>query len=185
MCIVVKNYVNVLNNFLVYICKDVGFEVCNIVLDCNFVIVLLFWMIDCFLILDGVVVIILVVDDVVEDMVYNIGFCVVIYINDYFLMLCWDVLVFEGLVKVIYILLLMVGVILEDISFVEVYDCFIIVELLIYEVMGLMFKGQGVCVINDGLVYVDGKLLVNVFGGFKVKGYLVGVIGVFMYVLVV
>lgn len=39
--------------------------------------------------------------------------------------------------------------------------------------------------IVEGIIVKDGKLLVNFLGGLKFKGYLVGVIGVLMYVMVV
>ncbi len=72
---------------------------------------------------------------------------------------------------------------LRDIDFAEVHDCFTIAELLIYEAMGLTQKGQGARAIDDGIVYRDGVLPVDLSGGLKAKGHPVGATGVSMYAL--
>ena len=75
------------------------------------------------------------------------------------------------------------GVALDDIDFAEVHDCFTIAELLTYEAMGLAPKGQGARAIEDGSVYRDGRLPVNLSGGLKAKGHPVGATGVSMHAI--
>lgn len=77
----------------------------------------------------------------------------------------------------------MAGVGLEDLDFAEVHDCFTIAELLMYEAMGLTEPGQGARAIEEGWVFKDGKLPVNVSGGLKAKGHPVGATGVSQHVI--
>ena len=77
----------------------------------------------------------------------------------------------------------MAGVGLEDLDFAEVHDCFTIAELLMYEAMGLTESGQGARAIEEGWVFKDGKLPINVSGGLKAKGHPVGATGVSQHVI--
>ncbi|MBT2585049.1 acetyl-CoA acetyltransferase [Arthrobacter sp. ISL-95] len=77
----------------------------------------------------------------------------------------------------------MAGVGLEDLDFAEVHDCFTIAELIMYETMGLTPRGEGARAIQEGWVYKDGKLPVNVSGGLKAKGHPVGATGVSQHVI--
>jgi acetyl-CoA C-acetyltransferase len=77
----------------------------------------------------------------------------------------------------------MAGVGLEDLDFAEVHDCFTIAELLMYEAMGLTEPGQGSRAIEEGWVFKDGKLPINVSGGLKAKGHPVGATGVSQHVV--
>jgi acetyl-CoA C-acetyltransferase len=77
----------------------------------------------------------------------------------------------------------MAGVGLEDLDFAEVHDCFTIAELLMYEAMGLTERGQGARALEEGWVFKDGKLPVNVSGGLKAKGHPVGATGVSQHVI--
>lgn len=77
----------------------------------------------------------------------------------------------------------MAGVGLEGLDFAEVHDCFTIAELVMYEVMGLTPAGLGARAIEEGWVYRDGRLPVNVSGGLKAKGHPVGATGVSQHVL--
>jgi acetyl-CoA C-acetyltransferase len=79
--------------------------------------------------------------------------------------------------------LAMAGVGLEDVDFAEVHDCFTIVELLMYEAMGLTEPGEGARALEEGWVFKDGKLPVNVSGGLKAKGHPVGATGVSQHVI--
>ncbi|MBT2520195.1 acetyl-CoA acetyltransferase [Arthrobacter sp. ISL-28] len=79
--------------------------------------------------------------------------------------------------------LAMAGVGLEDLDFAEVHDCFTIAELLMYEAMGLTEPGQGARALEEGWVFKDGKLPVNVSGGLKAKGHPVGATGVSQQVI--
>jgi acetyl-CoA C-acetyltransferase len=72
---------------------------------------------------------------------------------------------------------------LEDLSLIELHDCFTIAELNMYEVIGLTERGHGHRALEEGWVYPDGRLPVNVSGGLKSKGHPVGATGVSQYVL--
>lgn len=75
------------------------------------------------------------------------------------------------------------GVTLDDLSFVELHDCFTIAELNLYEALGITPRGKGALALTDGTVYPDGRLPVNVSGGLKAKGHPVGATGVSQHVL--
>lgn len=77
----------------------------------------------------------------------------------------------------------MAGVGLEDLDFAEVHDCFTVAELLMYEAMGLTEPGQGTRAVQEGWVFKDGKLPINVSGGLKAKGHPVGATGVSQHVI--
>ena len=77
----------------------------------------------------------------------------------------------------------MAGVGLADLDFAEVHDCFTIAELLMYEAMGLTEPGQGVRALEEGWVFKDGKLPINISGGLKAKGHPVGATGVSQHVV--
>ncbi|GAB3040350.1 acetyl-CoA acetyltransferase [Parafrigoribacterium mesophilum] len=79
--------------------------------------------------------------------------------------------------------LAMAGVALEDLDFLEVHDCFTIAELLMYEALGITGDGQGARALEEGWVFKDGKLPVNVSGGLKSKGHPVGATGVSQHVI--
>lgn len=75
------------------------------------------------------------------------------------------------------------GITLDDVDFAEVHDCFTINELLCYEALGIVPDGQGKKALDEGTVYPDGKLPVNLSGGLKAKGHPVGATGASMAVL--
>lgn len=75
------------------------------------------------------------------------------------------------------------GITVNDLDFAEVHDCFTINELLSYEALGIAPDGQGVRALEEGIVYADGKLPVNMSGGLKAKGHPVGATGASMAVL--
>lgn len=77
----------------------------------------------------------------------------------------------------------MAGVGLADLDFAEVHDCFTIAELLMYEAIGLAEPGEGARAIEEGWVFKDGTLPINVSGGLKAKGHPVGATGVSQHVI--
>ncbi|WP_426975864.1 acetyl-CoA acetyltransferase [Pseudarthrobacter sp. O4] len=79
--------------------------------------------------------------------------------------------------------LAMAGVGLEELDFAEVHDCFTIAELLMYEAMGLTEPGQGSRAVEEGWVFKDGRLPINISGGLKAKGHPVGATGVSQHVV--
>lgn len=70
-----------------------------------------------------------------------------------------------------------------DIDFAEVHDCFTIAEILAYEALGLTKDGLGYTALEEGIVYKEGALPVNLSGGLKAKGHPVGATGVSMAVI--
>lgn len=72
---------------------------------------------------------------------------------------------------------------LDDLDLVETHDCFTIAELIQYESMGLVERGQGHRALDEGWVYPDGRLPVNLSGGLKAKGHPLGATGVSMHAM--
>lgn len=70
-----------------------------------------------------------------------------------------------------------VGIGFEDVDVVELYDCFVYNELIIYEVLGLCGCGDVVKFVDDGDNIYGGKYVINLLGGLLFKGYFFGVIG--------
>lgn len=66
----------------------------------------------------------------------------------------------------------------EEIDVVEVHDCFTIAEVCVTEALGLVEKGKGGKVVEQGLTGREGRIPVNVSGGLKAKGHPVGATGV-------
>lgn len=62
----------------------------------------------------------------------------------------------------------------------EVHDCFTITEILNYEDLGFVEKGQGAQFIRDGRSSLEGDLPVNPSGGLKCFGHPIGASGVRM-----
>ena len=72
----------------------------------------------------------------------------------------------------------MAGLKPKDISFAELHDPFIILELAIGEEVGFFKKGKAKDAVKEGLTRIDGKLPINTSGGLKAKGHPVGATGV-------
>ena len=73
---------------------------------------------------------------------------------------------------------------LDDLSFVETHDCFTVAEMIEYEAMGLVPRGQGWRAIREGLTQrKDGKLPINPSGGLKAQGHPLGATGVSQHVM--
>jgi acetyl-CoA C-acetyltransferase len=72
----------------------------------------------------------------------------------------------------------MAGLKPEDISFAELHDPFIILELAIGEEVGFFKKGKSKDAVQEGLTRIDGTLPINTSGGLKAKGHPVGATGV-------
>jgi len=73
------------------------------------------------------------------------------------------------------------GMTIQDINLAEVHDCFTITELLLYSAMGIAPAGQEFEAIENGKVFPDGDLPVNLSGGLKAKGHPIGATGVSMH----
>jgi acetyl-CoA acetyltransferase len=66
----------------------------------------------------------------------------------------------------------------EDVDVAEVHDCFTIAEILHYEDLGFVKKGEGGLMIERGDSALGGRRPVNPSGGLKAKGHPVGATGV-------
>jgi len=66
----------------------------------------------------------------------------------------------------------------RDLDVFEVHDSFTIAELIAYEDLGLVKKGEGSKLIREGEVELDGSLPVNPSGGLKACGHAIGATGI-------
>ncbi len=66
----------------------------------------------------------------------------------------------------------------EDLSLVELHDCFATAELLHYENLGLCAEGEAGRMIDEGRTEIGGDLPVNASGGLLSKGHPLGATGV-------
>lgn len=66
----------------------------------------------------------------------------------------------------------------EDLSLVELHDCFATAELLHYENLGLCAEGEAGRMIDEGRTEIGGALPVNASGGLLSKGHPLGATGV-------
>jgi len=71
---------------------------------------------------------------------------------------------------------------MDDIDVAECHDCFTITEILNYEDLGFVAKGEGHHLIEEGITSLDGSLPVNTSGGLKSMGHPIGASGVRMIV---
>lgn len=72
----------------------------------------------------------------------------------------------------------MAGVDPDDIDIAEIHDCFSITELISYEDLGFAEAGQGVRLLTEGMVQLDGQKPINPSGGLLAKGHPIGATGV-------
>jgi acetyl-CoA acetyltransferase len=66
----------------------------------------------------------------------------------------------------------------QDLSLVELHDCFSTAEILHYENLGLCGEGEAGALIDSGETYVGGRIPVNASGGLVSKGHPLGATGV-------
>jgi acetyl-CoA C-acetyltransferase len=66
----------------------------------------------------------------------------------------------------------------RDISFAELHDAFVILELAISEEVGFFKRGKAREAVVNGETSIDGKLPINTSGGLKAKGHPLGATGV-------
>jgi acetyl-CoA C-acetyltransferase len=181
--IAVKNHANAMANPLVQMHKEFSFEQCRTVSDANPHIAAPLRLTDCSLVTDGAAALVLTRDDNALNFPRSVSLRAAAHVNDFLPMSRRDFLGFEGPERAFADALGDAGVTLDDIDFAEVHDCFTIAELLTYEAMGLTPKGQGARALEEGTVYRDGALPVNLSGGLKAKGHPVGATGVSMHAL--
>ncbi|MBA7625441.1 hypothetical protein ES703_32871 [subsurface metagenome] len=66
----------------------------------------------------------------------------------------------------------------KDISFAELHDAFVILELCLAEEVGFFEKGKAIEAVEKGETEVSGRLPINPSGGLKAKGHPVGATGI-------
>ncbi|MGF6767895.1 acetyl-CoA C-acetyltransferase [Paraburkholderia sp. GAS199] len=181
--IAAKNHKNALANPLAQMHREMTVEQCNTVSDKNPVIASPLRLTDCSLISDGAAAIILASPERAKDFSREVAIRSATHVNDLLPFANRDVLAFEGPQRAIRSALGDAHVALSDIDFAEVHDCFTIAELLIYEAMGLAPQGRGHQALDEGTVFPEGALPVNLSGGLKAKGHPVGATGVSMHAL--
>ena len=181
--IAAKNHHNAMSNPLAHMQKEFSFEQCREVTDKNPEIAPPLRLTDCSLVTDGAAAIVLTTEENAANSPKAARFRSAVHVSDRLPISSRDFLAFEGPERAFAMALEQAGVSLADIDFAEVHDCFTIAELMTYEAMGLAPKGQGARVLEDGTVYRDGSLPVNLSGGLKAKGHPVGATGVSMHAI--
>jgi acetyl-CoA C-acetyltransferase len=72
----------------------------------------------------------------------------------------------------------MAGITPKDISFAELHDAFVVLELAISEEVGLFERGKSFLAVRNGETSIKGRIPINTSGGLKSKGHPVGATGV-------
>ncbi|MFE8886494.1 acetyl-CoA acetyltransferase [Pseudarthrobacter enclensis] len=180
--IAAKNHRNGVANPYAQLRKDLGEEFCRTISDKNPMVADPLRRTDCSPVSDGAAAVVLSTAPTggTNPAVRLAGFG---QANDFFPAARRDPTAFEATRVSWQRALAMAGVGIEDLDLAEVHDCFTIAELLMYEAMGLTGPGQGARALEEGWVFKDGKLPVNVSGGLKSKGHPVGATGVSQPVL--
>ncbi len=181
--IAAKNHKNGAANPLAQMQKDLGYDFCRTVSDKNPLVAGPLRRTDCSLVSDGAAALVLADIETALALEKSVVFRAAEHVNDFLPLSKRDIIAFEGPELAWRRALVTAKVDLDDISFAEVHDCFTIAELLIYEAIGLVPKGQGATAIDEGWTEKDGKLPINPSGGLKSKGHPIGATGVSMHVL--
>ena len=181
--IAAKNHANGMHNPYAQMQRDFGFEFCNTVSEKNPIVAGPLRRTDCSLITDGAAGMVLTNMDCAWSAPRAIGFRAATQVNDYLPLSRRDKTELAGASNAWNKALSDSGLTLDDLSLVETHDCFTIAELMEYEAMGLVEKGQGHRAIDEGIVAKDGKLPINVSGGLKSKGHPIGATGVSMHAI--
>jgi len=181
--IAAKNHRNGIDNPYAQLRKDLGVEFCRTVSEKNPMVANPLRRTDCSPVSDGAAAVILSTErsmGAATDPVRLAGFG---HANDFMPASRRDATEFAATRVAWQRALSMAGTGIDDLDFVEVHDCFTIAELIMYEVIGLVPNGQGTRAIEEGWVFKDGRLPVNVSGGLKAKGHPVGATGVSQHVV--
>lgn len=181
--IAAKNHANGVRNPYAHMRKDLGFDFCNEVSEKNPVIAAPLRKTDCSMVSDGAAALIIADEATARGMRKAITFRARAHVNDFLPMSRRRPEKFEGPRVAWSKAFEQAGCGVGQLSFAEVHDCFTIAELLAYEAMGLAVPGQGARLLDDGTVFPDGRLPVNVSGGLKAKGHPIGATGISMHVV--
>jgi acetyl-CoA C-acetyltransferase len=182
--IAAKNHANGVSNPYAHMRKDLGFEFCRAESEKNPFVAGPLKRTDCSLVSDGAAAIVLADTETALRLgKAAIAFRGVAHCQDFLPMSKRDIIAFEGCSEAWSRALKEAGLSLDDLDLVETHDCFTIAELIEYEAMGLVPKGQGARAISEGWTMKDGRLPVNPSGGLKAKGHPIGATGVSMHAL--
>jgi acetyl-CoA C-acetyltransferase len=181
--IAAKNHANGARNPYAHMRKDLGFDYCNTVTEQNPLIAAPLRKTDCSLVSDGAAALVLADARTARTMRKAVRFRGRAQVNDFLPLSRHDMAALEGPRRAWAQALAQANCTVDDLSLLEVHDCFTIAELLLYEALGLAPQGQGATVLDSGRVYADGALPVNPSGGLKSKGHPIGATGVSMHVL--
>jgi acetyl-CoA C-acetyltransferase len=181
--IAAKNHRNAVANPWAHLRKDLGVEFCRTVSERNPVVDAPLRRTDCSPVSDGAAALVITTSPTASAATAPVRLAGFGGANDYAPAARRDPLAFAGTRLAWQRATEMAGVGLDDLDFAEVHDCFTIAELLIYEAIGLTADGDGSRAIDEGWVYPDGRLPVNVSGGLKAKGHPVGATGVSQHVV--
>lgn len=181
--IAAKNHKNGVANPYAQLRKDLGYEFCRTVSDKNPLVAGPLRRTDCSLVSDGAAAIVLADLDTALALKKAVLLRATAHVNDYLPLSRRDIVEFEGCAQVWKQAFRRAKLGIDDLSLVETHDCFTIAELIQYEAMGLVPKGQGGRAALDGLTEKTGKLPVNASGGLKSKGHPIGATGVSMHIM--
>lgn len=180
--IAAKNHGNGVHNPYAHVRKDLGYEFCRGG-EGNPVVAGRLRRTDCSMISDGAAAVVLSDRDGALNARRAVGFRAAAHVSDYMPISRRDIIAMPGPATAWRRALAEAGATLDDLSFVEVHDCFTTAELLAYEAMGLTGQGEGERAVLEGWTEKDGRLPVNPSGGLKAKGHPIGATGVSMHVM--
>jgi acetyl-CoA C-acetyltransferase len=181
--IAVKAHKNALSNPNAQMHKEFSYDFCRQPSEKNPMVAGPLKRTDCSLISDGVAAAVIVEGDIALGAKKAVAIRSIAQVNDFLPMSKRDMTRLEGAELAWKKALTGANLKLLDLDLVETHDCFTIAELMEYEAMGLAKPGEGHKAVDEGWVYKDGKLPVNVSGGLKAKGHPIGATGVSMHVL--
>lgn len=181
--IAAKNHANGARNPLAHLRRDFGLDFCRTVSDDNPIVAGQLKRTDCSPVSDGAAAVVLAGADAIGSARRAVRFRSRVQVNDFLPLSRRSLTHFEGAAHCWQKTMQTAGVSLDDLSLLEIHDCFTIAELMLYEALGLTPIGQGQQAIAEGWVYPDGRLPVNPSGGLKAKGHPVGATGVSMHVM--
>jgi acetyl-CoA C-acetyltransferase len=181
--IAAKNHRNGALNPYAQLRKDLGAEFCQTVSEKNPVVAEPLRRTDCSPVSDGAAAVVLSAQPTPGAATAPVRLAGFGHANDFLPAAKRDPLDFGGSVAAWRRAMAMAGTGLDDLDLAEVHDCFTIAELVLYEVMGMVPRGEGRRAIEEGWVERGGRLPVNLSGGLKAKGHPVGATGVSQHVL--
>jgi acetyl-CoA C-acetyltransferase len=181
--IAAKNHKNGVVNPYAQLRKDLGYDFCRTVSDKNPIVAGPLRRTDCSLVSDGAAALVLTDVETAMTLKKAVLLRATAQVNDYLPMSRRDIVDFDGCALAWKKALGDARLKIDDLSAVETHDCFTIAELIQYEAMGLVPKGQGARAAMEGWTEKDGRLPVNASGGLKAKGHPIGATGVSMHIM--